>query len=82
MWVKDRYLRSISPHFGRTTTLEENDYRVLVIDDDEEMCRLIAEVLLKERFSVVTLSDSLQAAKVLRREEFDVIVTDLEMKGL
>jgi len=62
--------------------LEENDYRVLVIDDDEEMCRLIAEVLLKERFSVVTLSDSLQAAKVLRREEFDVIVTDLEMKGL
>jgi DNA-binding NtrC family response regulator len=62
--------------------LEENNYRVLVIDDDEEMCRLIAEVLLKESFSVVTLSDSLQAAKVLRREEFDVIVTDLEMKGL
>jgi len=62
--------------------LEENNYRILVVDDDEEMCLLIAEVLLKKEFSVVTLSDSLQAAQVLRQEEFDVIVTDLEMKGL
>jgi DNA-binding NtrC family response regulator len=62
--------------------LEENNYNVLVIDDDEEMCRLIAEVLKKEGFSVVTSADSLQAAKILRREEFDVIVTDLQMKGL
>ena len=62
--------------------MEENNYRILVVDDDEEMCLLIAEVLLKKEFSVVTLSDSLQAAQVLRQEEFDVIVTDLEMKGL
>jgi DNA-binding NtrC family response regulator len=62
--------------------LEENNYSVLVIDDDLEMCRLIAEGLKKEGLSAVTFTDSLQAAKTLRREEFDVIVTDLQMKGL
>jgi DNA-binding NtrC family response regulator len=62
--------------------LKKNNHNVLVVDDDEEMCRLIAEVLRKEGVSVVSSADSQQAAKILRKEEFDVIVTDLQMKGL
>jgi DNA-binding NtrC family response regulator len=62
--------------------LQENNSRILVIDDDQESCRLIAEVLEKEGFSVIASTDSLQAVKKLRDEEFDVMVTDLEMDGL
>ncbi len=46
------------------------------------MCQLLFDVLEKEGFSVTTLNDSLEASRLLREEEFDVVITDLKMKGL
>jgi DNA-binding NtrC family response regulator len=40
------------------------------------------DVLQREGFSVLTLDDSLEASKILKREEFDILITDLKMKGL
>jgi DNA-binding NtrC family response regulator len=60
----------------------EPKHKILVVDDDPEMGRLLSDFLQGEGFSVVTLEDSLQASRVLRGEEFDVMVTDLRMKGL
>jgi DNA-binding NtrC family response regulator len=60
----------------------EKDYKILVVDDDLEMCALLSDVLKGEGFSVTALSDSMDASKALKREEFDTIVTDLKMKGL
>ena len=37
----------------------------------------------KERiFSVTAIHDSLEASKILKKEEFDIVITDLKMKGL
>ncbi len=58
------------------------DYKVLVVDDDLEMCGLISDALKGEDFSATSTGDSLEASKILKRQEFDVMVTDLEMKGL
>jgi len=58
------------------------NYKVLVVDDDLEMCGLLSDVLKGEGFSATRTGDSLEASKILKREEFDVIVTDLKMKGL
>jgi DNA-binding NtrC family response regulator len=60
----------------------KRDDKILVVDDDLEMCGLLSDVLKGEGFSVIALSDSLEASKILKREEFDAIVTDLKMKGL
>ncbi|OPY68818.1 MAG: Transcriptional regulatory protein ZraR [Syntrophorhabdaceae bacterium PtaU1.Bin034] len=57
-------------------------HRILVIDDDVDMCEFLSDVLKGEGMDVSALSDSLEACKVLRREEFDVVITDLKMKGL
>ena len=57
-------------------------HKILAVDDDPEMCQLLSDALGGKGFSVVAVGESLEAAKVLRREEFDVIVTDLKMKGL
>jgi DNA-binding NtrC family response regulator len=62
--------------------VSEKDYKVLVVDDDVEMCGLLSEVLKGEAFSVITTHDSLEASKILKREEFDIVITDLKMKGL
>ena len=43
---------------------------------------MVSDILKGEGFSVVAVQDSLEAAKLLRKEEFDVMVTDLKMKGL
>jgi DNA-binding NtrC family response regulator len=60
----------------------DRDRNVLVVDDDLEMCGLISDVLSGEGFSVLTTGDSLEASKTLKKEDFDVIITDLRMKGL
>jgi two-component system response regulator HydG len=60
----------------------EKRHKILVVDDDLEMCRLLSDVLNQEGFSALTISDSLEASKTIKKEEFDVIVTDLRMKGL
>ncbi|MDP3017092.1 MAG: sigma-54 dependent transcriptional regulator [Deltaproteobacteria bacterium] len=52
------------------------------MDDDLEMCGLLSDVLKGEGFSVITTHDSLEASKILKKEEFDIIITDLKMKGL
>jgi DNA-binding NtrC family response regulator len=60
----------------------DETYKILVIDDDVEMCGLLSDVLKGEGWYVMAISDSLEASKILRKEEFDVIITDLKMKGL
>jgi DNA-binding NtrC family response regulator len=62
--------------------VEERDYKILAVDDDLEMCGLLSDVLKGAEFSVVTTADSMEASKIIKSEDFDVIVADLEMKGL
>jgi DNA-binding NtrC family response regulator len=57
-------------------------HKILVVDDDADMCELLSDVLEAEGLSVLTVVDSSEAAKILKEEEFDVIITDLQMKGL
>jgi len=62
--------------------VETKGYKVLIVDDDLEMCALLSDVLKGEGYSVDTTGDSLEASKILKREEFDLVITDLKMKGL
>ncbi len=62
--------------------MKDKGYKVLVVDDDLEMCTLLSDVLKAEGFSVATTGDSLEASKTIKREEVDLIITDLRMKGL
>lgn len=62
--------------------MKEKGYRILVIDDDFEMCDLLSEFLDREGFDVFPLMDGFEALGLLRKEEFDVIITDLKMKGV
>src|SRR5713226_7450412 len=55
-------------------------HRLLLVDDDEEACRLLAEVLERESYEVVrALSVDEAIAKYRREGPFDAILTDLRM---
>src|SRR4030042_1005408 len=62
--------------------MTDKGHKILVVDDDLGMCGMLFDVLKEEGFSVHTTGESLEASKILKNEEFDVIVTDLKMKGL
>jgi two-component system response regulator HydG len=56
--------------------------RVLIVDDDVEMCRLLDAALRKKGFEIHTRGGAAEAFELVEREELDVVVTDLNMKGM
>lgn len=54
---------------------------VLVLDDEAIVCERLREHLEKHDFHVETFTDSQAALDRLAAKRFDVVVTDLKMKG-
>jgi DNA-binding NtrC family response regulator len=56
--------------------------RILVVDDDRDMCELLESGLRRRDFQVTFSLAADDARAQLAREEFDVVVTDLNMPGM
>ncbi len=56
--------------------------RVLVVDDEPDVSRLIERVLVAEGYDVTTLGDGLAALKRLSTERFDLLIVDVFMPDL
>ncbi len=56
--------------------------RLLVVDDDEEMCEELADILGGEGYQVSLAFDGLKGKKLLSTEDFDAALLDLKMPGL
>jgi two-component system alkaline phosphatase synthesis response regulator PhoP len=55
--------------------------RILVVDDDKQITRLVASYLEKAGLSVLTAHDGEQALRVIRHERPDLVVLDLMLPG-
>lgn len=56
--------------------------RILVVDDEEDLCRLFTERLRPEGFQVTTARSAREAMALLEQEPRDLIVLDLDMPGM
>lgn len=56
--------------------------RVLAVDDDREMCRVIEDLLTKRGFRVATCADSTQVMDLLGRDTYGCVLLDIRMKAL
>lgn len=56
--------------------------RILVVDDEMEIVRLVRAYLERAGFSVVTASDGHQALAVFRRERPNLVILDLNLPGM
>lgn len=56
--------------------------KILIVDDDEGICRKLSEILEEEGHAVRATVSGKEALKILDREEFDVILSDLMMPGI
>lgn len=58
-----------------------HDASVLVLDDEPMVCERLEEHLKKKGLETEIFTDSQEAIKRLSERRFDVVVTDLKMKG-
>ena len=62
--------------------LHTNVVRVLIIDDDTELCALLQEFLEREGLRVTVEHDGIQGLELASSDAFDLIVLDLMLPGL
>lgn len=63
-------------------SVESTASRILVIDDDAELCKLVARFLGAEGFLVETVRTSGQGLDRARAGEHDLIVLDIVLPGM
>ena len=56
--------------------------RILIVDDDVELCQEVAEVLSDESFYVKTCHSPEECAELINSESFDIALVDFKMPGL
>ena len=56
--------------------------KLLVVDDEQEMCNILQEYFTDSGFDVVTVNNAEQAIKQLDASEFDCLLTDMRMPGI
>lgn len=62
--------------------LEKNPEKILIVDDEHEICETLAEFLSQYFKEVRFTSNSEEALKFLTNENFDLIISDLMMPQL
>lgn len=60
----------------------ENRFRILVVDDDENVREVLADLLLLEGHEVLLAEDGEKALLIFEQEKPDLIITDLGMPGI
>lgn len=56
--------------------------RILVVDDDDNLREILSAVLTKGGRAVDTARDGIEALALLNQNDYDVILSDLNMPGL
>ncbi len=55
---------------------------IIVIDDEEVVCKMTKMVLSKEGYDVETFTDSKKALERIKEKKFDLVITDLKMEDI
>lgn len=64
------------------TTRTADPARILIVDDDEMLCQLLARWLSKEGYSCTPAYNGEEALHFLAASPFDLMITDLNMPGI
>jgi DNA-binding NtrC family response regulator len=62
--------------------MKADPYKLLVVDDERDICRALELLLSKEGYKVKTVYSGQDALRKIEEEEFDLVITDLKMEGI
>ena len=72
---------TVAPSAPQGEVLDER-IKILVVDDEDEICSLLNDVLTVEGYNVTVCNDPRNALARLGAEDFDGVITDLKMPGV
>lgn len=56
--------------------------KILIINDEEEMCEELAEILEDEGYYVNTTSSGYEGKELIEKNDYDILLLDLKLPGL
>ena len=56
--------------------------RILIVDDDKDLCETLEQTLALDEFEATSRMSAEDALALLDSQDFDVVVTDLNMHGM
>ena len=65
-----------------TDAANPRDARVLLVDDDRELCQMLTEYLNAEHFEVKSVHDGSVALEELRANEFEILILDVMLPSV
>lgn len=73
---------SLNENLSRSVMQKMEDTKVLVCDDDKNICELLRLYLVKEGFYVLTANDGSEAVETFRNNKVDIVLLDIMMPKL
>ena len=73
-------MQYLGTHDTRGTV--SRDIKILIVDDDQDICEYMDLLLSQQGYRVETRQDSAQALELVRDSEFHVVVLDIMMLGM
>ena len=61
---------------------DNKDKKILVVDDDESLRRIIEYNVSEEGYDVIATDNGLSALEIFKKEEIDLVITDLQMPDM
>ncbi|MEK6766467.1 MAG: response regulator [Planctomycetota bacterium] len=55
---------------------------ILIIDDNKDILGIFEQLLLDDGFSVSTANNGIAGIELFKRENFDLVITDINMPGM
>lgn len=56
--------------------------KIMIVDNEEGLCRMMAAVLQDEGYAVRTFTDPLEAVELFRPGTWDLVISDIKMPGI
>jgi DNA-binding response OmpR family regulator len=71
-----------TPSNNATDSANAHDARVLLVDDDRELCQMLTEYLNAEHFQVKSVHDGGIALEELRANDFEILILDVMLPSI
>lgn len=60
----------------------KEEYKILIIDDEEEILLSLKKNLILEGYNVETCNDSMEALEMIKNNKFHIVITDIVMPNM
>lgn len=56
--------------------------KILIVDDNEELCKNLSDILEYKGYEVTSVYDGYKAIEIFKKEKFEVVLLDVKMPGM